>query len=211
MPGAAAPTQLPAHAAEELRDQARNRELDALAEAISASTSEAELADPDAGETRVDRAINKTAEAIGAVLLTAMAALAFLNAVGRYAFATPIPATEEVVAAMLPWLAIIGLFLSCRRRELIRFEGIAHLLPPQPRRILEMLLQLIGTVCFAYFTLISFDYFQLFGNDKTLYLSMPKGYYTSSLFIGGAFISLALLYNVWRAGRRRGADPDGGR
>lgn len=176
-----------------------------LAERLGRAGRDQELHDPDAGRPAVDRWINRIAEVIGVAAIATIVALIFLNAVGRYAFAAPILWAEELVIALIPWLAMTGVFLSVRRRSVIRIDHFLTMMPSYLRAPLSVFGSVLASAAFVYLAIHSFDYVTLFGGDPTTYLELPTGFFTSAMLIGAAASALAFLADIFRVNRSGGA------
>jgi TRAP-type C4-dicarboxylate transport system permease small subunit len=50
---------------------------------------------------------------------------------------------------------------------------------------------------------LGFNYVTTFGGDPTPYLALPKGLFTSALWIGSAGVALAFAAAAWRERRGR--------
>ncbi|MCS0497167.1 TRAP transporter small permease [Ancylobacter sp. MQZ15Z-1] len=158
-------------------------------------------------EHGLDAWINGIAGALGAAALVTVTLLVFLNASLRYLFNSGIIWADEIVIALIPWLTMLGMFLSVRRREIIRIEHFANRLPQGARRILNAFADLLSAASFAYLAFVSFDYFAMFGGDKTTYLKLPKGWFISSMLVGSALLALAFLADFVRTLRARSLAP----
>lgn len=172
-----------------------------LAERLGRAGRDQELHDPDAGRSPVDRWINRIAEVIGVAALATIVALIFLNAVGRYAFSAPILWAEELVIALIPWLAMTGVFLSVRRRAVIRIDHFAERLPHGLQPALSVFGSALAAAAFIYLAFHSFDYVKLFGGDPTTYLELPTGWFTSAMVIGAAASALAFALDAFHTSR----------
>jgi TRAP-type C4-dicarboxylate transport system permease small subunit len=179
-----------------------------LADQVGQATQAMELADPDAGASAIDRWANRVAEVIGVSVLATIVLLVFANAVGRYAFASPIIWAEEIVISLIPWLAMSGVFLSVRRRAVIRLEYFTTRMPGTLRTAVELFLAILSAATFVLLAFYSFQYVSLFGQDVTTYVQIPTGFFTSSMLIGAAAVVLAFMINGYRDLRsgRAGAD-----
>lgn len=165
--------------------------------------------DQDAG--RLGIAINMAAEIMGVAILGTIVFLVFFNAFGRYALGFTFIWGDELVLSLLPWLGMIGMFLSIRRRQIIRIDFFVTSMPMRVRHVLEALGCLAAAASFLYLAVISFDYFQLFGGDRTVYLRIQKGWFMSAMVIGptlaaGAY--LVLLHQDLRARRASSKSGD---
>ena len=176
-----------------------------LAERVSRAGRDQELFDPDRGRTPAGRWINRIAEVLGVTALATIVCLIFLNAVGRYAFAAPILWAEELVIALIPWLAMTGVFLSVRRRSVIRIDHFSNMMPGHLRSAVSVFGNVLAAAAFVYLAFHSFDYVKLFGGDPTTYLELPTGWFTSAMVIGACASALAFIFDIFpgnRTGRR---------
>ncbi|MFU0504761.1 TRAP transporter small permease [Pseudaminobacter sp. NGMCC 1.201702] len=180
---------------------------DDLARAITRASIEAELENR-VDETTVDKWINGIVEFLGVLVLGAITLLVFANAFLRYTFNSGIIWADEIVIALVPWLAMLGMFLSVRRREIIRIGFLIDRLSPRARRLLLVCTELFSTVAFGYLALVSFNYVSLFGSDRSVYLSLSKGWFTSAMCLGAGLVCLAFLAETVSHFRR--ADEDVG-
>ncbi len=178
-----------------------------LAREIEAAQRELELADPDAGLSRFDRLVNRTAEAFGVFLLALLTGLVFLNASARYLVSHSFIWGDELVIAMIPWLAMAGLFLSVRRRNVIRIDFFVDKFPARPRRIFRLFADLLSAAMFAYLGYVSIEYVRLFGGDQLTYLRWPTGVFSASFVVGPFLAGLAYLYAFWSEARGGGGAP----
>lgn len=176
-----------------------------LAEQVGRAGRDQELHDPDAGRAVADRWVNRVAEVMGVAALLTIVALIFLNAVGRYAFAAPILWAEELVIALIPWLAMTGVFLSVRRRSVIRIDHFSNKLPRPIRSAVSVFGSVLASAAFVYLAFHSFDYVKLFGGDPTTYLELPTGWFTSAMVIGAAASAVAFALDILQVNRPGGA------
>jgi TRAP-type C4-dicarboxylate transport system permease small subunit len=150
------------------------------------------------GETLIERIVDGAIGAVGAGVIVTMTALVFGNAVGRYAFNASAIWADELVVALMPWLAMSGLYLSIRQREMIRVDYFAQRFPARVRRVIAVAAQLFSAAAFAYLAAGGLQYVKLFGSDTTLYLDLPTGFFTSALLIGSLLVAVAFLIEARR-------------
>lgn len=168
-----------------------------LAREVDKASRAADLVHGDASATRFGRAVNAVAEAAGVAVLATIVFLVLFNATGRYAFQYTFIWGDEMVLSLLPWLGMLGMFLSIRRRQIIRIDLLASTASPSMKRILDLFASLFAAAAFLYLAIVSLDYLQLFGGDRTIYLKLQKGWFISAMVIGpllAAAAYLALLY-----------------
>ena len=178
---------------------------DDLARRIGAASRQQELEDPDRALPLGDRMVNRTAEILGVAILGGLLAIVFANALSRYALNYSFVWAEEVVISMVPWLAVVGLFLSVRRRQMIKVEFFLAKMPAPAQRVLAVLAELLGAVMLAWLAWLGFHYVATFGGDRTPYLALPKGLFTSALWLGPVAVALAFAVAAWRERRARRA------
>ncbi len=180
---------------------------DDLAAQLDQATREADLVKLE-DETWFDRAVNSLVEVAGAAVLVTIVGLVFGNAVSRYGLGHAAIWADELVIALMPWLAMCGMFLSVRRRQIIRIDVIVEKLPPQIRKLTRLFADLLSAAVFGYLAILAFDYVSLFGSDRTIYLRIQTGWFTSAMLIGSALAALAFLADFVRQWRERPRMPE---
>jgi TRAP-type C4-dicarboxylate transport system permease small subunit len=186
-----------------------DEEGEELAALVEQATRDIELKDADAGASRFDRIVNRTAELFGVLLLTLLTGLVFLNATTRYLFSYSFIWGDELIIAIIPWVAMSGLFLAVRRRNVIRIDFFVDKFWPGPRKVLRLAGDLLSAIAFAYLAWVSVEYVYRFGGDRLIYLRWPSGLFSASFVIGPLLAALAYLVTFWRE-MRGGAEaaPD---
>ena len=172
-----------------------------LAEATSGS--DLDYTDDNAGP--FGRAINRVAEVVGVAILIVTSALVFLNAVMRYTVDMTFIWADELVILLFPWLGMIGVFLAIRRRQVILIDFFVNFIPARVWQRLTIFASLFAAAAFVYLAIISLDYVQLFGGDRSIYLKLKKGWFTSAFVIGSAMAAAAyavVAIKDLRAGKR---------
>jgi TRAP-type C4-dicarboxylate transport system permease small subunit len=161
-------------------------------------TSTIPLGDPGAdpprpGATGILRAIDMVWEAAGALAMVTATLLVFANAVARYLLAKSIPWADEVVIGLIPWIAMIGLYISIRRGSVIRIEYFFLRLPARFRPTLVVATALLSAGAFVHLALYSLQYLSFFGRDLTPYLGIMRGWFAASLLVGAASVAALFL------------------
>jgi TRAP-type C4-dicarboxylate transport system permease small subunit len=183
-------------------DRAKADQEDAeLAALVEQATRDLELADPDAGAARFDRIVNRSAELFGVLLLGLLTGLVFLNAATRYLFKYSFIWGDELIIAIIPWVAMAGLFLAVRRRNVIRIDFFVDKFRPGPRKMLRLAGELVSAVVFVYLAWVSVEYVYRFGGDRLIYLRWPSGLFSISFVIGPLLAGLAYFIVFWREAR----------
>ncbi len=172
-------------------------QTESLADQVGQLNQTLELTDPDAKASAFDKVVNRVVEFVGVAVLATVAVLVFVNATGRYLFDSPVIWAEELVIALIPWLAMTGVFLSVRRRELIRLGYYSFGLPPHIRSIVDVFVGILSAATFVLVAFYSFEYLQLFGRDTTTYLKLPTGWFSAAMVLGAAAAAIAFLANTY--------------
>lgn len=168
-----------------------------LAQEIDDHLSTFELGDH-RGETLIERIVDGVIGAIGATCIVFMSLLVFGNAVSRYVFNESFIWADELIVAVMPWLAVCGVYLSIRQRQLIRIEYFVDRFPPRIRRVVRVGSDIFSAIAFGYLAIGGLQYLNLFGADRTLFLDLPTGWFTSALFIGSTLVLVAFLVEAGR-------------
>jgi TRAP-type C4-dicarboxylate transport system permease small subunit len=162
-----------------------------------------ETAPVDADVALVGRIVNGIAEVAGVLVFAAIVVLIFANAVGRYVAGASLIWAEELVIALIPWLAMSGMFLAIRRRQVIRIEAFTAMMPPRLQQLLAVAVPLVAAAALTVLAYHAFTYVALFGGDRLVYLGLPRGWFTSAMVIGAGACALAFAADAWWQWRRR--------
>ena len=184
---------------------AAKSKTESLADQVGQLNQTLELTDPDIKVSAFDRAVNRVVEFAGVAVLATVAVLVFVNATGRYLFNSPVIWAEELVIALIPWLAMTGVFLSVRRRELIRLGYYSFGLPPNIRGAVDVFVGILSAATFVLVAFYSFEYLSLFGGDTTTYLKLPTGWFSAAMVLGAAAAAIAFLVNSYQDHKARRA------
>lgn len=147
--------------------------------------------------------IDRVVEAVGVVILNVIVILVILNAGGRYLFSRPLVWTEEIVAALLIWLVMIGAYLAFSRRQTIASGVVLERLPERWQRLVRIVIDAAMAVSFAWIAWVGWQYLGLFGGDRTPYFGFPKGFYLSALPVAAAAMVIASVVAAVETARRR--------
>lgn len=147
-------------------------------------------------------------EAAGALLLAAMAVLAFVNVLTRYFIQYSLAFTEELEVGALVWLTMLGAAAGFQRGAHLSVTFFVGRLAPPLRRVARALALLLGLALFL--ALVGFALWQI--RDERLLgitseaLGIPQWWYTAGLVVGG----FAVLVRLVQAAGRLLAGEDAG-
>jgi TRAP-type transport system small permease protein len=158
-----------------------------------------ELADPDEGLPRADRIVNKSVEAVGVAALASVFLIVLASTLGRYFLNSPLIWAEEVALGIIPWMVAIGMFLSVRRRQLVRIDFLTRYLSRGAMQAVGLFSQVLSMGSFAYLAWSAVRYFNFFGSDLTPYLGLPKGLSSSAFVFAGVATGLAFFVGLIRS------------
>ncbi|UOM32979.1 TRAP transporter small permease [Acuticoccus sp. I52.16.1] len=148
--------------------------------------------------------LDKVVEVAGVLALGTIVVLVIVNAGGRYLFSRPLVWTEEIVATLLIWVVMIGAYLALERGQMIASTAILDRFALPVRKAIVVVANALAAVTFAFIAHVGWQYFGLFGSDKTPYFGFPKGVYIAALPLAAAAMALvAVGVTVYKIRRLR--------
>ncbi len=143
-------------------------------------------------------------EVLGAVLLSAMACLAFANVVTRYLFHYPLAFTEEIEVNSLVWLTMLGTSAAFRKGGHLRMLFIYDRFSPVLQKVLD---QFISILAFGLFSVLGvLGYYQLlderFLEITSESLNFPQWIYTICIPVGCVLILIRIVQSSYLSLRR---------
>jgi len=143
-------------------------------------------------ESRTDSA----ADLVLVLLLAAIVVIALLAVFYRYVLNHSLVWSDEVVRYLFVWFTLLGAAITLREREHMRVEYFAELLPPGPRRFVELVM-LVGVLLFYLAMLVlGFMWVHQTQGTSTSALKWPLNWF----FYAALPVSAAL--GAWYALRR---------
>jgi TRAP-type C4-dicarboxylate transport system permease small subunit len=134
---------------------------------------------------RLDR-LATLVETIAGLLLAAITVLVFVSAIGRYAFAAPIPDAFDVARLMLGVAMLWGFASVGYRGAHIKVDLVAELLPARIRAWLDVVAQLVlllFTVLLAWMLLRRVES-AFASNESTFDLRLPVWPWLAAIWLG---------------------------
>ncbi|NAO94708.1 TRAP transporter small permease [Halomonas sp. Choline-3u-9] len=147
---------------------------------------------------KVGLGLVKITEAGAACCISSIALLVFANATSRYLFGRPLPWTDEVVIALMVWGAAFGIVLASIRGALISCDLLTRSLSPACLVLMRRLCALFSAGVMSVLGWLTWQYIDLFGNDVTAMLRVPKGIVYSGLLFGSLGMTIAFLLSLRR-------------
>jgi TRAP-type C4-dicarboxylate transport system permease small subunit len=136
---------------------------------------------------------------LAAVVITPLAQITM-----RGVFNVPMAGAEEMTRYFLICLTFLAASYVTEQGGQIRMEEFQFLVPPKPRWLLQLVIELSGVVVFSIMLVASVVTISRNLNNQTPIMEMPFWLFMAPLAIGSALLvveTLAMLVHTWR-GRR---------
>ena len=138
------------------------------------------------------------------VLLAALVITPLAQITMRGVFNVPLAGAEELAKYFLICLSFLAASYVTREGGQIRMEEFQFLLPPKPRWLLQLLIEISGIAVFGVLFVASVVTVTRNMNSVTPVLEMPFWLFFAPLVVGSALLvmeTLAMLVHTWRARR----------
>jgi TRAP-type C4-dicarboxylate transport system permease small subunit len=148
--------------------------------------------------------VRKAVRAIGLLLLAALIGTPLLQIVMRGIFNVPMSGAEELARYFLICLSFIGASYVTREGGQIRMEEFQALIPPTPRWLLQMAIELTAVVLFSVFLVASVVTILNNLRNQTATLEMPFWLFMGPLAVGSLLLIIesgAMFIHTFRRGR----------
>ena len=137
-------------------------------------------------------------------LLTALIATPLAQIVMRGVFNVPMAGAEEMARYFLICLTLIGASYVTAEGGQIKMEELQALIPPRPRWILQLGIEVAGILLFGLILVAALVSIRNNLDNQTATLEMPFWLFMGPLALGAALLALetaAMLAHTWRRGR----------
>ncbi|HVX99485.1 MAG TPA: TRAP transporter small permease [Pseudorhodoplanes sp.] len=148
--------------------------------------------------------IRRIVRGVCLALLAALIVTPLLQIVMRGVFDVPMAGAEELARYFLICLSFIGASYVTREGGQIRMEEFQALIPPMPRWILQMVIELSAVVLFTVLFVASVVTISNNMRNQTPTLEMPFWLFMAPLTVGSLLLvveSIAMLAHTMRRGR----------
>lgn len=138
------------------------------------------------------------------VLLAALVITPLAQVTMRGVFNVPLAGAEELAKYFLICLTFLAASYVTRAGGQIRMEEFQFLLPPKPRWLLQLLIEVCGVAVFGVLFVASIVTITRNLNSVTPILEMPFWLFFAPLVAGSLLLAvetLAMLAHTWRARR----------
>ena len=138
------------------------------------------------------------------VLLAALVVTPLVQITMRGVFDVPLAGAEELAKYFLICLSFVAASYVTREGGQIRMEEFQFLVPPKPRWLLQLLIELSGVAVFGVLFVASVVTTTRNMNSVTPILEMPFWLFFAPLVLGSLLLvveTLVMLVHTWRARR----------
>ena len=138
------------------------------------------------------------------VLLAALVVTPLVQITMRGVFNVPLAGAEELAKYFLICLSFVAASYVTREGGQIRMEEFQFLVPPKPRWLLQLLIELSGVAVFGVLFVASVVTTTRNMNSVTPILEMPFWLFFAPLVLGSLLLvveTLVMLVHTWRARR----------
>lgn len=145
---------------------------------------------------------------VAAILLFAMAAIAFINVVSRYFFHFSIASTEEITINMFVWMTVVGCGIAFERGGQLGVVTFFDFFPAKMQKVVIVASAFLSALLFA---LVDFFMLQAIHDELTIFhatsasLSIPVWIY----YAGVPFLSIFVFRGIYRDAVKRLNPGDG--
>jgi TRAP-type C4-dicarboxylate transport system permease small subunit len=148
------------------------------------------------------------AEAVPALLLSAMFVSFIVQVFMRYVIDSPVGWTVEVCVIAWVWVILWGQSLAVTEHDEIRFDIVYGTVAPGVRRVFRLIFSAFLVTTYAIALPAAWDYVTFMKIEETSYLDIP---YSWVFFVFIIFITVSILRYAWIFWcALRGREPDDG-
>ena len=152
------------------------------------------------------RRLQSAVEALGAVLLAAVAVVVFLQVVTRYVLEMSLPWPEEAARYLLVWLVFIGAAAAGAHGQQLVVDTLTELLPRRFQAAVRIVSALAGLGALAILVWTCRPLFGPPGNTASPATGLQMRWVYLALPVGAAFLAAFLLRDLFHARSPRGDD-----
>ena len=139
-------------------------------------------------------------EWIVAILLFAMALIAFLNVLSRYFFHFSFAATEEITINFFVWMTLVGIGIAFERGSQLGMVTLYKIFPKSMKKFVILSSAVLGT---ALFVLVDIIMIQTIHSELTLFhsTSAALGIPVITYYVGVPLLSVFVFIGIYRGVR----------
>lgn len=149
---------------------------------------------------------------IAAILLFAMASIAFINVLSRYLFHFSFAATEEITINLFVWLTVVGSGIAFERGGQLGMVTLYNVFPMKYKRLVILFSSVLSALLFI---LVDIYMIQAIYDELTLFhaTSAALGIPVSIYYVGVPVFSVFVFVGIYRdaSSKIEGLEREGNR
>jgi TRAP-type C4-dicarboxylate transport system permease small subunit len=142
-------------------------------------------------------------EIAGAIVMSVMAVVTFVNVVTRYVVKFPLAFTEEITVSMFVWLVLLGTSIGFRRNAHLAMTFIYDMAPASVKRVFFVIANAATILFFAALCRLGWiqvmDEWELSVTSDAL--AIPKWIYSAGIPVFSALIIIRVLQAAYHTAR----------
>jgi len=139
---------------------------------------------------RIIDIFNKWLTILLGVVLGVMSIVIIVQVLSRYIFGFPLPWSEELARYLMAYSIFVGAALALRHQQLIAVEFISERLSFGPRRILKIVINLIGILLFAILFIQGLAMMEKVSAQLSAAMQIPMSIPYASIPIGAILLTI---------------------
>lgn len=143
---------------------------------------------------------------IGFLFLAMLIITPLLQIVMRGVFNVPMAGAEELARYFLVCMTFLGGAYVTWQGGQIRMEEVQALIPAGPRWVLQLIIEILGVLFFAFMAIAAFTSIANNLSNQTATLEMPFWLFMGPMALGMLFLAIETLAQFVRTLRNRRAD-----
>ena len=150
------------------------------------------------------RVIRKAVRVVSLLLLAAVVITPLAQITMRGVFNVPMAGAEEMTRYFLICLTFLAASYVTEQGGQIRMEEFQFLVPPRPRWLLQLLIELCGVTVFSILLVASVVTISRNLNNQTPIMEMPFWLFMAPLAVGSLLLvleTLVMFVHTWRSRR----------
>ena len=132
------------------------------------------------------------------VILGMLVTVVFINVLFRYFLHLPIAWSAEFAQILLVWLTVAGSVAAIRRNKHLKIEDLLNRVPPDRRRILYRVINIIVSAFFIVIIWKGFQITMVVAEQRTDALLLSTAYVYGAIPVGFLLMLPYALHNVLR-------------
>jgi len=141
---------------------------------------------------------DRVAAASIGLMLAAITLILFVNAMARYFVGIAIVGGEELARCLMVWMTFLGSYLLVRTQGHIAIDVVSVMLPERPRKILVVLVYLLGLAISLYFLWLGYGLTErIFASGQRMSsLPLARGWFYLAVPVGMGLMAVAFLQAI---------------